>query len=290
MGTLPILRPGRFTPFQGMRRPRWPWRINRDSPQSDSLVAWWPLANVPFFDGIDLVNGGNFTLVNQGSGSHTGATWQGDVQHGTVPSFTRTDTSNGDYMEIDKAIVTGVPFTLSIWFNTSLDSSGQAPFSLQELGGAGNQWFNIQVRTDITFRIFVQTRASSQAEAQTAGGGFVLNEWRLATGVWAGTADRRAFLDDGKDSGTNTTDLTPTNIDRTTIGRIGDSSPSGHFVGQLADARVWNRALTNDEVFRLFDPKTRYDLYYETGKVFYSFNPFVPGPVPVGRKFMIFRQ
>ncbi len=54
------------------------------------------------------------------------------------------------------------------------------------------------------------------------------------------------------------------------------------FDGLIWDARVYDRALSDAEVWALFDPSTRWELYYETGRVSY----FVVPAAPVGGRIM----
>ena len=72
------------------------------------------------------------------------------------------------------------------------------------------------------------------------------NEWHHLLGVEAASNDRRVYLNGGS-KGTDTNSSTPNNIDRTSIGREGDSTPGDYWNGRLAEVAVWSAALTDDE-------------------------------------------
>ena len=51
--------------------------------------------------------------------------------------------------------------------------------------------------------------------------------------------------------GTDNTSASPSGTDRVTLGRLGDSSPSWHFSGSLAEVGIWDVALTDAEIAAL---------------------------------------
>jgi hypothetical protein len=81
---------------------------------------------------------------------------------------------------------------------------------------------------------------------------FSANTWQHACGVFSAANARAAYLNGGG-VGTNSTSLTPTGIDRTYVGRLTgfDGSLYGSMNAAVAEAAIWNVALTADEVLQL---------------------------------------
>ena len=52
------------------------------------------------------------------------------------------------------------------------------------------------------------------------------------------STDRRVYIDGGS-KGTNATNASDSALDRTSIGRAGDSTPDGYFDGRLAEISFW---------------------------------------------------
>ena len=46
-------------------------------------------------------------------------------------------------------------------------------------------------------------------------------------------------------------------------------SAASWFTGQIAEVRVYNRALTDNEVWELYAPQTRWDLYWQPSRRVY---------------------
>jgi len=87
-------------------------------------------------------------------------------------------------------------------------------------------------------------------------------QWHLAVGVFTSSTSRAAYVD-GAYKGTNTTsNAGSSSPNRTVIGARYDSGANGQFAeGNIAHVCIWNRALTDAEVWALYDPRTRWDLY-----------------------------
>jgi len=156
------------------------------------------------------------------------------------------DAASAQYLEIDQAVVTAVPFTMACWANFADNTDLQYVMALADLSEPdqsfrlgkdtpGNENDIIAVSYDGTTK-----KASTTAKA-TAG------TWHHICGVFASSTSRAAYLDGGN-KGTDTTSSTPTGIDRTSIGRVGDSTPGYDTDGAVAEAAIWNAALTDAEV------------------------------------------
>lgn len=154
--------------------------------------------------------------------------------------------ANSEFLEVDSAPVTAAPLTLACWFNTANltasqvliqvgDSAGSVDyFQLLAEGGVGGDPVRYVTRRSISDILDTST-------------GFSASTWHHACAVEISTTSRKVFIDAGS-SATGTTSLAPLSVDRTSLGRAGDSTPGSHYGGKLAEVAIWNVALTDAEV------------------------------------------
>lgn len=95
----------------------------------------------------------------------------------------------------------------------------------------------------------VSTGSGNQDTVTTTGG---------SSGVWTHacavgfTATNRSAFKDGQDEGTGTTNRTPLNLDRLSIGLLARvTTPLFPMVGRIAEVAVWDVALSDTEVLEL---------------------------------------
>jgi hypothetical protein len=158
--------------------------------------------------------------------------------------------ASSEYLRSSATPVSGVPFTMACWFesgdNTNtrylmgLGDSSQADefYVLVAAGASGGDPIDF-------FRI--TTGTSDDVNTST---GYSAGTWHHACGVAAATNDIAVYLDGGgKQAGS--TDVSISGWDNVSIGTSPDSTPSLHFDGSIAEAAVWNAALTDAEVASL---------------------------------------
>ena len=146
--------------------------------------------------------------------------------------------------------VTHPPFTMVCWFNVDAIGIFYGSVSLAKstvnnddryqmfLGrGAGNNEVSA----------FVDTAIDGAGES-LSGNTFGATAWHHAGGVFTSTTSRRAYLD-GAEGTENTTSVTIVgNVDRVTIGALGDAVRSNWMDGMIAEAAIWNVALSTSEM------------------------------------------
>ena len=146
------------------------------------------------------------------------------------------DDGSTQYLEIDSAVVSDEAFTMACLFNTDDDTANQALMCIGDKDVANHQhalMANGDIGGDV---VSAQTRAGGAFTRASTSSGFTAGTWHHACGLFIADASRKAYID-GANEGTNVTDLTVANIDRTSIGRLGDSgSPSGYMYGKIAQA------------------------------------------------------
>jgi hypothetical protein len=118
-------------------------------------------------------------------------------------------------------------------------------------GGPGGDFFGLAARGDAAgdpIQVSTYDFEGPFTPAVTTTG-YSINTWHHACGVWASSSDRRAFIDGGS-KGTDSTDNpisnTPTH---TSVGRIyRNTGDTESMDGSIAEAAIWNVALTDAEV------------------------------------------
>lgn len=255
------------------RPPQGPWCPNLGSLQAVGLRAWWPLGEGAGATAFDETVGTarNLSFVN-------GPAWAG-AGPGVGGNAVKFVSASSQYLLLSSAVLTAVPVTLACWFRTDNTGAIQCPLALDLTTGVNNNQFRLLFST--VFQASAQATATT-GTAQSAAA-VQADRWHHGCGVFAAANSRAAFLD-GRDKGTNTTSVTPSGINSAQVGtRFSAGARTNYMSGLIADARVYNRALSDAEVYALYDPRSRWELYYPLGRRTYSFpvagaSPLTGGP------------
>ena len=177
------------------------------------------------------------------------------------------DDAASDYLELGSTPVTAVPLTLAAWFNKDDTAITGTVLAIgNNTAGGTNDRFRI--RYGGAEDVFAETRSTLAAgEAQTTGGGSN-NIWTHGAAVFAATNSRTAYRD-GANSASNVTDVTPLSLNVVNIG-CNYATIGGRqlfWSGSIAEAAIWNRALSVAEVFSLAQGYS--PLFFPHGRVFY---------------------
>jgi len=152
-----------------------------------------------------------------------------------------------EYLQVESTPVTAAPLTISIWFNADNVTDNNTPISIPN-SGVSNDFFGIIIRGDIggdPIQFFAGDGGFDTAETAN---GYTANTWNHAIAIAASTTDRTCVLNgDTANKGTDTTSVTPAGLNRITVGRLGDSSPISEMDGGLAEAAIWDVALSEAE-------------------------------------------
>ena len=151
------------------------------------------------------------------------------------------DDASSQYLEADSAPVNAAPLSMSIWFKTDTLVLNDALMWLGDKDVQNKYWglFLLASTDRMKFDLF--------DNAATAGLSHTANSWNHGCGVDVSSTSHSAFLNGGN-KGNITTSIAPTGADRISIGHFGDSSPSIPFSGDLAEACIWNVALSDADV------------------------------------------
>lgn len=157
--------------------------------------------------------------------------------------FTR---SQSKYLQIEEAAVTAAPLTMACWchllditdvhvlMGVQHSASTTALFEIAAKGQVGGDPVAATIKQGGTWGVADSTS------------GYSADTWHHVCGVFSAQNSRHVLLDGGS-KGTDNTNLNPLSINRTSIGRRGTSSPSGYVDGFVAEAAIWNAALTDEE-------------------------------------------
>lgn len=242
--------------FTGPIRPQEFHGVNWDSPQAQGLVYWWPL----YFDG-------DYTSRIYGDRAED---FVGVGARSYVSEFGRSVQGPADgtsFTKIDSTRITAVPLTMCGWTRPSLSGAGERVLSI----GQGENQNNVFDFYTVSGRVGVVARAGAPFEEASISG-VVNGEWQHVGATFATNASRRAWLN-GRPGVEGTLSVTPLGLTRIGLGVLYRQFPTGVHLGGFADLRIYNRALTEPEMRALYDPQTRWDLYWQPTRRVYSLPP-----------------
>jgi hypothetical protein len=147
------------------------------------------------------------------------------------------------------AVLTAAPITMACWFKLTDITNFQALMSLARNNATFGDFFILAARGDVASdpleaNCFSSSPNGFGVAATTSG--YAANTWHHGCAVFASATDRRVYLNGGS-KGTNATSTNPISIDRTSIGALYRNTPAGYCDGLLAEAGIWNVALSDEE-------------------------------------------
>ena len=151
--------------------------------------------------------------------------------------------SSNESLRRDEAVVSSPPFTFAGWVYLNSITAGVI-CGVYYSASTGN-WHSLRyASTPQTFRAESRSVDTYYAQTTTTYG---TGSWIHVAGVWASNSNRKIYSE-GNLEDTNTTSCTPSNLNRTSLGIHGDSSPSMDLDGRLAEVAIWDAALNDDEI------------------------------------------
>lgn len=159
------------------------------------------------------------------------------------------DDGANEYLEIDQAVVSGVPLSICGWMYSNDLTIDQALLFVGDKDVA-TEYHCVYMRGAVAgdFVQAISRGAVGGINRAVTTTGFSVNTWHHVAGVFAASDDRAALIDGGS-KGTNAVNTLPVNFDRTSIGRFGDSTPIAYMSGRLAEAVVLRIAATDYQVW-----------------------------------------
>lgn len=164
----------------------------------------------------------------------------------------RFDGAN-DWLGCETVPVVAPPFSMACWFNPDRVTHVEPLVGIYQSGGVSpnNSVHALQTlgtQAGDPLRAASYDGVASVFAAAVTTTGFTAGSWFHACGVWAATNDRRAFINGGS-KGTNVTNVAPVDMVKTALARDYQTYlPHDYFDGFLAEAAIWNAALSDAEV------------------------------------------
>ena len=153
------------------------------------------------------------------------------------------------YLAASVAPATDEGLTLAAWCLADATTGAHTVLALENAGASANSWSIGLNHATTAARIFKRDGAGDNVNDTTTT--YSLGVWMHICGVFAADNDRRIFLNGGgKGTGTTTvTESGPPNA--VTIGARRGSTTVRFFDGKIAEAAIWNVALTDAQVAEL---------------------------------------
>ncbi len=158
-------------------------------------------------------------------------------------------TGSNVHIETSSAPVTAAPLSVAAWFKIDNLTHVGAILGIGDASTGNNLW-GLDVAGTVAgdpLRFFSFDGTFSSADASTAP---TANTWHHACGVELSTTSRAVYLDGGS-KGTNTDTQSPDDVDEVQIGQYARSTGDGDLIGDVAEAAIWNVALTDAEALIL---------------------------------------
>jgi hypothetical protein len=77
--------------------------------------------------------------------------------------------------------------------------------------------------------------------------------WHYVVGVWASSSDRKIYIDGVLKGDNSAVTISLPSMNRTSVGRYGDSTPSSYAFAHINDASIYDRELTADEILFIYE-------------------------------------
>lgn len=155
-----------------------------------------------------------------------------------------------DYIEVNTAVLAGVPLTLAGWFKSNDAANDGDLISIVDKDVDNHYLRLITNGSAGGDPLLAIARSTPSQGIATTTAGYTVDTWHHAAAVFAAIDDISVFIDGGS-KGTNAVSSTPLGLDRTCIGTLGRNPRAGNFSGDIAEVGIWNIALTDAEVARL---------------------------------------
>jgi len=234
------------------RRPPYPFQLNKDADLARGLIFWVP-CNDTGGNLKEMINGNDGTLNADATRSYGGT---GDLDSGLC----LTCDGAGDYSShADHAAINITTYSVSAWgMLTNLTN-----------------WRNLLYKTSSQYGMIFDSSGAWNAQfnggSNLAGGTIVTNTWYQlgysleSSGGTAVTYQNGTAISSGARANS-------TAAGALTIGT--DLGNTRWWNGGIADVRIYNRVLSPSEYMKLYDPRTRWDIYWVPSSKLYSF-PYV---------------
>ena len=233
---------------------------------NSGCVAWWPLTEGTGTVATDIVGSNN--------GAESGGVGWTDTAIGSAASLDGVD----DYFSADAAVIPSFPFTFSAWVNS--EDTSDTYKSIVSFGKSTDQYYYAVVG----FKRYTSDGPVARCVWRTGSSGSLVNElststtvqdgeWHHLVGVFESSGALTLYVDGVLEASATNTPSSPQNFDTVRIGALKRTgAEENHYQGEAQNVRIWNRALTADEVTLL------YERPWEGESTYGDLDPYDPPP------------
>jgi hypothetical protein len=229
--------------------------LNRGSILAQGLVAWFPLN-----ESKEYPTGGTGAVRDiSGYSNHLDTLSVYPVNLHQDGGFCTLHGSGGgsDYrMTRATPIITGAPCSMACWLKPN-----ESGVNRDVLGVEHSSGYSIWMKTSSGAIQASYTDSSFGNSVANSSATYTSGVWCHAAVVFPTSNARYAYLN-GANKGSETTSRGAVTLNST-------SYAPRTYSGNLSDVCFWNRGLSDAEVYRLYEPGTRWELYYKLGQKIY---------------------
>jgi hypothetical protein len=254
----------------GSEAPAWPFELNRDSPQAQGLVGWWPLAEGAGPTARDLSDG----PIGRNDGTLVGTPTRGNDGGTGLAGLDLTDNStDGVRLTSSGSIFPAAPSELTWVARVRPTNLVGTQTIIEQKDGL----LQVVLRSEGTSLVWY-FRDLSLGWRSVSIGCLSTGTFYTACGRWSGGAIDIVL--NGAVSSSQSASNRDTGIN---VGmHLGRNSSGGSWAGFAGDFRLYDRYLPTPVCRGMHDPETRWDLYWEPDRVLY-FLPAAGGAATVTR-------
>ncbi|ODS40419.1 hypothetical protein BEH94_08330 [Candidatus Altiarchaeales archaeon WOR_SM1_SCG] len=235
------------------------WNNTNYTIYNDSLVLGMNLDNN---SALGENNTHFYDFSNKNNGSCSGVTCPTFTTNGKYGGAFDFDGVN-DHVDVG-LVISGYPFSLSAWVKADDKSDG----AIISFSSGSDTYYHSIVFDEVSGDFIVTARSYDGAINDASSGDIIsIGNWYHVVGVWTNDSHREIYLNgisQDSDAGT-VSGIGLTNIK---IGVTADSTPWGYFNGTIDEVRIYNRALTPDEITMSY--RSNLQKYNSTQWYFYT--------------------
>lgn len=242
----------------GLAAPRWPFTLNAESQQARSLIGWWPFAS-----------GQPGDLRSSLGGSFGSAAGIAPMPLGLGATFDGTANARVEIADNDLLDFGTGAFAFDAWIHVA-SLAGERNIVAKRHATETNspQW-----RCDVITTGAVNFVSFGGAESTVTTSAGVVETNRVHHVFWQRRSDgsMQIYVDGAQAVSATRTARNVTNGQPMWIGQD-NRDVNRPFSGQMYHVRAWrDRDFSASEIWSLYAPQSRWELYYELGRRFYSF-------------------
>jgi hypothetical protein len=160
--------------------------------------------------------------------------------------------SSSQYLETLSTPITATPLTMACWFNADNVTAQHILLGIYEPTGSTADNFFLSVEGAQANDPFRANVAANNSYASSSANGTTAGTWNHGCGVYTSDSSRTAYLN-GVAGTTDTNARTPNagSLDRVLVGRFQGGATIVYCDALIAEAALWNVALSADEVASL---------------------------------------